>query len=156
MAAKMHKIFKHSPFFLIISAIVVFSIWGCDNNAKESERDRTVRLLAGTQSKDWMASRYFIDGDERQLKGCDSTYVLTIRANYTWKEWNLGATCGFPNEGTWELNESNDVLIAYFTPVAMPDTTFIREMEILELSEAMFTYQLIKNDRQVKIILKKR
>ncbi len=156
MAAKMHKIFKHSPFFLIISSFLAISFWSCDNNATESERTMTIRLLADETGKDWMASQYFIDGDERLLKGCDSTYVLTIRANFTWREWNLGSTCGFPNEGTWELNDDNDVLLAYYTPSFAPDTTITRKMEIVDLSETMFTYQLVSNNRLVKIILKKR
>ena len=127
----------------------------CTGNEGETERDRTVRLLAGDVSKDWMASRYFIDGDEQQMKGCDSTYVLTIRKDFSWKEWNLDNDCGFPNEGIWELNDDNDVLIAHFIPPFSSDT-LTRKMEIMDLSEELFTYQLVQNNRLVKIVLKKR
>jgi hypothetical protein len=131
-----------------ISALLTFFllVTGCQQDEGPTERDRVIGLLTGVTEKHWVIDASNVDGRELVLSICDSSYVLLMKSDFTWKEIHLNLQCYQSGQGTWSLNEENDVIsIRYVNPGS--GTYEERHFEIEELSEEFFAYQIAENNR---------
>ena len=144
----MHRYILRS--FYILFAVISIS---CSKENEETERSRVVRLLSNNSSKFWIIDKFYIDDVERPISSCDSSFVQIINADFTWSDKNLKFICGPPNEGTWELNDANNVLTTFYVPFFAADTIKLN-LEIMELTELNFTYQYITSNSLKKVRLK--
>ncbi len=135
-------------FFFLFTILSV----SCSNENEETERSRVVRLLSDNSSKSWGIEKFYIDDVEHPISSCDSSFVQIINADFTWTDKNLNFNCGQPNEGTWELNDANNVLTTFYVPFFTADTIQLK-LEIMELTELNFTYQYISSNSLKKVRL---
>ena len=125
----------------------------CERKDVESERERTVRLLAGATTKEWRVNKTFTDGIEQAISFCDSSYVLTLRSDFTWNESFSYLSCYRTNDGFWSLNDENNVITINFLD-QRSGLEEERQFVIIELSENFFMYEFAQRNilQQVRLI----
>jgi predicted GH43/DUF377 family glycosyl hydrolase len=125
---------------------------GCNEQEKETERERTIRLLTNDITKKWAVNQNFTDGIEQAISFCDSSYILTLRADYSWNETFSYISCYRSTDGIWSLNDENNVIsINYVSQISGKESE--RVFEIVELSEEYFAYEYVVNNdlRRVRL-----
>lgn len=150
MICKIKNIIPKPQLVFILFFIMGF---GCSDQDKETEQARTIRLLTDNSSKPWSVDKKFHDDIEQEISQCDSSYILTLKADYTWNETYLQLSCYYSTDGLWSLNDENSIIsISYINQPSgdQIDKTF----EITELSEAYFAYQYVENNELLKVRLK--
>lgn len=148
------KLFHRGALNVLIAISLAFIIGACTKDNDESDRSRAVRLLTNNSSKPWMMEQNLIDNVEQKFDVCDSSYVLTIHSDFTWKEAYQNISCSSGNFGSWDLNDENNVLTTYYKPFLSLD--FLeRKFEILELTETTFSYQYASRNSLIVVKLKK-
>ena len=126
--------------------LLIFVFMACENEAVETDRDRTVRLLSNNIEKEWGVDATFIDDVSQPVSACDSSYILTMRSDFTWTEIYLSLICYQEGTGDWSLNESNDVItINYIDKFSGQEVEQL--FEINELTEAVFEYQFVERNK---------
>lgn len=151
----MSEILKHSS-WKSICALLAFTLFvaGCQKDEGPTERDRVIGLLAGITAKHWILDASNVDGRKIVPSTCDSSYVLLMKSDLTWDELNFKLQCYQSGNGTWSLNEENDVIsIRYVNPGS--GTYEEKHFEIEELSEQYFAYQIAENNRLKYVRMKK-
>jgi len=142
---------KSKTNWLIVS-IILLLVSGCSQNESETEGAKTVRLLTNNSSKSWKVAQTFIDDIEQSISACDSSYILTLHADFMWDEVFLKLACYQVHDGTWELNEDNSLITIQF--IDQPNGGNVKKIfEILELTETYFSYQFAENNQLKKIRL---
>lgn len=114
-----------------------------------------VELLTGNSEKNWIIDTSNIDGKEIIPSICDSSYVLVMNSNFSWREEYLIFKCYPSSNGTWWLNDDNDVISIRFVNPANGEYQE-KDFEIEELSEEFFAYQIAINNRLKYVRLKNR
>ena len=131
----------------------LFFLINCNSENDESERERTIRLLAGDSFKEWSVIQVFEDEIEQPTNICDSSYVMTLKTDFTWHEVFLNVMCYSETDGTWLLNEENNVItINYISQKTNEDLE--NYFQIVELSEEYFAYEFVQNNdlKRVRLI----
>jgi hypothetical protein len=146
------KVFRHGVFKMFIGISLVFIYEACTSDPDESERTKTVQLLTNNSNKLWVMEQNLIDNVEQIFSPCDSTYILNILSDFTWKEQYQNISCASINSGSWDLNDENNVLITYYKPFLSQDI-LERKFEILELTEEVFTYQYASRNSLILVRL---
>jgi len=142
---------KSKTNWLTIS-IILLLVSSCSQNESETERAKTVRLLTDNSSKSWKVAQTFSDDNEQSISACDSSYVLTLHADFTWEEVFLKLACYQVHDGTWELNDDNSLITIQF--IDQQNGENIKKIfEIMELTEIYFSYQFAENNQLKKIRL---
>jgi hypothetical protein len=126
---------------------------GCSEKDEVSPREEILIMLTNASSKDWILDRSTIDDKEIIPGYCDSTYVLTMGTNFTFKEMYLSPVCALPSYGFWELNDENNVISISYTD-AYTGQTIEKHFEIVELTEKYFAYQFAESNRLKYVRLK--
>lgn len=152
--SEIKKSILYSP-CLWIGALLLLNMVSCTEEKSLTEREVTIQLLTDNNEKYWMVDQTTIDGNGVTLSTCDSSYVLLLKADFTWKELNFKLQCNQGGFGSWSLNDENNVLsISYFNPNTGMSAE--RHFEIEELSENYFAYQIAQNNRLKYVRLKRR
>ena len=148
-------VIKIYRYLLAIFLIIYISLLSsCNDKNEESERSLTIRLLTSDSIKHWGLEQSFIDEVSQPISSCDSSYLLTLKADFTWEEAFLKFSCNQLTNGSWALNDENNVLsITYISQFTGKKEE--KKFEIFELSEDYFTYQYAENNQLMKIRLKK-
>lgn len=144
------KILRAETFFW---AILLFCLMGCDKKEVDSDREHTLMLLTNANSKDWVIDRSTIDDKEIVPSYCDSTYVLTMLSDFTFREVYKSMICALPSYGSWELNGENNVISITFID-SYTGLTTEKHFEIVELSEKYLAYQSAQNNKLKYVRLK--
>lgn len=135
---------------VILLHLFVYATIGCDSVDEESARDRTVRLLTGDSYKHWAVEEVLENDVTQSLTSCDSSYILTMKANFKWEELYLRLQCPRQSEGSWELNEDNTVItIDYMSPQS--GSAMEKKFAIMDLTEELFSYEVVVGNN-IKII----
>ncbi len=134
-----------------ILLLMIAGFAACDNE-EESGRDMTMRLLTGNTQKDWSIYEYFIDDQNTDITQCDSSYLLSMKADFTWVEQYINLQCYQKTTGSWALNDENTVISIFYTDWSSGQQVE-KKFEIVELSEEYFTYQFPVNNRMKRIRL---
>lgn len=137
---------------LLIYGLFLFSNLGCSEQDVESEAERAVRQLSNNGEKHWVIEKILLDEVSQSLTACDSSLILTIRADKTWREAYLRLSCYQLAEGSWSLNDENTVL----SIVVINNSTgneMKKDLEINELSDDRFEYQQIASNQIRRISL---
>jgi len=125
---------------------------GCNEQEKETERERTIRLLTNDISKNWHVNQILLDGIEQEISFCDSSYILTLRSDYSWNETYLYLSCYRSTDGIWSLNDENNVIsINYISQITGKESENV--FEIVELSEEFFAYEHVVDNNLKKVRL---
>jgi len=136
----------------ILLGLLIFAVISCSDPMVESESDKAIRLLSNNGDKYWIIEQILLDDVNQTLTSCDSSLVLTIRNDNTWTEAFLRITCYQLSEGSWSLNDENNVLsISFINKYTGNEVT--KDLEINELSEERFEYQEISSNQIKKISL---
>lgn len=144
---------KNISLLKLISLIFVVSLSsGCANDDKESEESKTIRLLTNDSFKNWGVVQTTIDDISQPISICDSSYILTLKADYSWEEAFLRISCYQLNEGTWELNDENTVISIQFISKTNGNKGE-KKFEIIELSEEYFEYRFAQDNLFYKVRL---
>lgn len=125
--------------FLLFPLILLY-FGACQGDEEESVRSKTLKLLTGNSSKSWGLSEYFLDDQPTDVSQCDSSYILTMKSDYTWQEQYTNLQCYPSTTGQWRLNDENNVIIINYVEWSSGQNVE-RKFEIIELSEEYFTYQ---------------
>ena len=150
MICKIKNIIPKPQLVFILFFLIGF---GCSDQVKETEQAKTIRLLSDNSQKPWSVDKKFHDDIEQVLSICDSSYILTLKADFTWNETNLQLACYYTTDGIWSLNEENNVIsISYIGQSSGIKTE--KTFEIEELSEKYFAYQYVENNELQKVRLK--
>jgi len=129
----------------LLHALWFFLVVSCHNEGT-SEYDIVVEHLTGNAAKYWVLDESTIDGQLITPSKCDSAYVLTMRADFTWNEAYLNVQCSPGGNGQWSLNdESNVISIQYISPATGQQEE--KHFEIEELSQSILAYQIAENNR---------
>jgi hypothetical protein len=124
----------------------------CSNNSKETDRSRIMRLLTTNGSKDWKIEQWKIDNKKQVLNHCDSAKILNMKADHTWQQIYEVFSCNDWYEGSWTLNEMNDIIqIKYYNHFRYDSVQSDRE--IILLSDSIFWYGYFINNRYKEVIL---
>ena len=135
-----------------VYGLLIIFLLGCAGKETESERARAVRLLSNNANKNWILKEKFVGDATHVLSICDSSYVLSIKADYTWEEVYLKLICYNKSSGTWSLNNENAVLsIAFISQYTGNESK--RDFEINELTEQNFAYQYVEYNQIKRVIL---
>lgn len=152
--SEIKKIIRYNA-VLLFGCLLFLYLWGCTEEKGLTEREIAIQLLTNNNEKYWMVDHSTIDGNEITLSTCDSSYVLLLKADFTWKELNFKLQCNQGGFGTWSLNDENNVIsISYFNPGT--GMSVERHFEIEELSEEFLAYQIAENNRLRYVRLKNR
>jgi hypothetical protein len=119
--------------------MLLFFFASC-NGEEESAQSKTLTLLTDNSMKSWSIYEYFIDEQPTSISPCDSSYVLSMKADFTWSETYTDFYCYQSTSGQWELNEDGDVITITYIDWSTGQETQ-RKFEITELTEENFTYQ---------------
>jgi len=132
--------------FLWVGSMVILGLMGCSKENGRTEREVTIQLLTNNNEKYWVVDESNIDGKEITLSSCDSSYVLIMKADFTWKESYFKFQCNPGGLGQWSLNDANNVIsIFYINPATGMQEEKLFEIE--ELSEDYLAYQFAENNR---------
>ena len=126
---------------------------GCSDQINETEQAKTIRLLTNNSAKPWSVDKKFNDDIEQNLSMCDSSYRLTLKADYTWNETYQQLSCYYTIDGIWSLSDENNVITISFLN-QFSGNQIEKSFEIVELNETRFTYQFPVNNEMKKIQLK--
>ena len=144
------KIYRYLLAIFLIIYISLLS--SCYDKNEESERSLTIRLLTSDSIKYWGLEHSFIDEVSQPISSCDSSYLLTLKADFSWEEAYQRLSCYRLTKGSWVLNDENNVLsITYISQFTGNKEE--KKFEIYELSEDSFTYQYAQNNQLMKIRL---
>ena len=151
---KTHEIINRTKIdFTHFALLTVFLLLGCSGENQLSEREITVQLLTNDSEKYWVLDKSNIDDQPITPSTCDSSYVLVMKADFTWEELYLKLQCNPAGGGNWNLNEENNVIsIDFINPGTGAREEQIFEIE--ELSETYFAYQYAINNRLKYVRLK--
>ena len=125
---------------------------GCGDQDKETEREKAIRLLTNDSKKEWRVNQNFTDGIEQTISFCDSSYILSVRSDYSWNETFSYLSCYRSTDGIWSLNDENNVInITYISHITGKESENL--YEIVELSEHYFAYEYVVNNdlRRVRL-----
>jgi hypothetical protein len=123
----------------LLYALLILLLASC-NDEEESVQSKTLTLLTDNSVKSWSISEYFIDEQQTSISPCDSSYVLTMKSDFTWSEDYTKLNCFQSTSGEWELNEDSDVITITYIDWSTGQETQ-RKFEITELTAENFTYQ---------------
>ena len=137
---------------LTLSLLVLFK---CSEQEKESERSKTIRILTNNHAKDWMIESIYVDDVASPISTCDSSYTLTLISDFTWEEIYRNFSCYNKNNGTWALNDENNVITIQFID-QFSSQLLERKFELLELTDNYFSYQYVQNNALKRIRLTER
>lgn len=140
--------------FLLGFAIAFQTLISCTKE-KESEYNRTVRLLTDGSMKDWSMGQLFIDDVSHGISKCDSSYVLTLKSDLSWQEIFYDISCYQISDGFWSLNDQANVITIGFIDQNNGQPSE-RKFEIVELDEDTFSYQFAEDNQLTRIELTKR
>ena len=145
---KQRKFTSRIAIWLLIIPVFI----ACEKEASETDRDRTVRLLSNNVAKEWGVDATFIDDVSQPVSACDSSYILTMRSDFTWTEIYLSLICYQEGTGDWSLNESNDIItINYIDKISGQEVEQL--FEINELTESVFEYQFADRNQLRRVRL---
>jgi len=148
-----HEIKNIIPKPQLVFILFFFIGIGCSDQINETEQAKTIRLLTNNSHKPWSVDKKFRDDIKQDLSICDSSYYLTLKSDFTWNETNLLLLCYYTTDGTWSLNEGNNIIsISYLSHTS--GDKFEKTFEIVELSEEYFAYQYVENNDLLKVRLK--
>lgn len=150
MICKIKNIIPKPQLVFILFFIIGF---GCSDQVKETEQAKTIRLLTDNSRKPWSVDKKFHDDIEQVLSICDSSYILTLKADFTWNETYLQLQCYYTTDGVWSLNEENNLISISYLSQSSGDKTE-KTFEIVELSEEYFAYQFVESNELQKVRLK--
>jgi len=137
----------------LVLALLISLLTGCTKSNEDSNRTKTIRLLTNDSYKSWFIDQTFIDDIVQPISSCDSSYILTLKVDFSWEEAYLKIACYQLHTGTWMLNEENAIIsIQFIDPISGENQE--KKFEIIELSEEYFTYQYAKNNELLKVRLK--
>ena len=146
------KIYRY--LLAIFSIIYISLLSSCNDQNEESERSLTIRLLTSDSKKYWGLEQSFIDEVSQPISSCDSSYLLILKADFSWEESYQRLSCYRLTKGSWALNDENNVLsINYISQFSAKEEE--KKFEIIELSEDFFTYQFAQNNQLKRNRLKK-
>ena len=135
------KLAMRNAFFPIPFWIFYVAFTSCnDKDPADIQRELTIRLLTENTAKEWVIGGFYIDEVETPISKCDSFYVLTMKADFTWQDTYTTSPCYQTNEGKWELNDQSNVVTIRF--IEWGSGKWVeRKFEITELTESIFGYQ---------------
>jgi len=117
-----------------------FLFLGACSGDEESAQSKAMTLLTDNSAKSWSISEYFIDEQKNDISPCDSSYVLTMESDFTWKEEYTKLYCNQGSNGHWSLNDDGDVITITYIDWSTGQQVE-RKFEIMELTKENFTYQ---------------
>lgn len=123
----------------LICLLLITLLAACGSE-EESARSKTIAMLTGNTEKRWSVYEYFLDDQQTGLSPCDSSYVLTMKSDFTWSEDYSRVFCQQSTAGQWSLNEQNDVIIITYLDFSTGQPAE-RKFEIMELTTEIFSYQ---------------
>ena len=150
MRPKLIKILINQSLVLVL---LISLLSGCSKSNEDTERTKTIRLLTNDSYKNWFVDQTSIDDIIQPISGCDSSYILTLKIDFSWEEGYLKLACYQLNSGTWMLDEGNTVISIHFIDPTSGESQE-RKFEIIALSEKYFEYQYAKNNELLKVRLK--
>ncbi len=147
-------VFEYSKtvFVLLLVSVIFLSVCKEDDTSA-IERETALNNLAGNNSKSWKTYSLYIDEDPRMLTKCDSAHILILSRDFTWEEFYDSFKCAGYYDGTWSLNDENNVLeISYFDPYQWKSVQ--QKFEIIELNDKTFTYRIVISNlfKTVKLV----
>ena len=150
MRPKLIKILINQSLVLVL---LISLLSGCSKSNEDTERTKTIRLLTNDSYKNWFVDQTSIDDIIQPISSCDSSYILTLKADFSWEEAYLKLACYQLNSGTWMLDEGNIVISIHFIDPTSGENQE-RKFEIIALSEKYFEYQYAENNKLLKVRLK--
>ena len=127
--------------------LITVVCFNCDSrNAEESGREKTIRLLTSNSFKQWAVDEVTENGIVQTISRCDSVYLLTLQTDLRWQETYKYLLCPQKSEGSWDLNEENNVItIEYFS--WQSGSLERKDFVIVDLTEEVFAYEVaIRNN----------
>ena len=122
-------------YFLLLLLLI-----GACGNEDESAQSKAITMLTDNSSKSWRIYEYYSDEQMNVMSACDSSYVLTMKSDFTWDELYTKIYCNQASNGHWLLNDENNVITITYTDQGSGQQVE-RKFEITELTEEKFTYQ---------------
>jgi len=122
---------------LYVVLILLFEACGGE---EESAQSKAMQLLTNNSSKSWSIYEYSMDEQQAILSPCDSSYVLTMKSDFTWGEQYTKLYCNQSSTGQWSLSGENNIITINYVDWSS-GLNVERKFEIIELSETHLTYQ---------------
>lgn len=142
---KLNRVWN-SSYVLHMFLPMILTIAACNGGEEDSLEAKTLSLLTGNEFKQWELHQSFVDDVEQSFTVCDSSYILTMKADYTWSEVFLNIQCYQGTDGVWKLNDQlNVITISYINQATGEEEEKL--FEIVELSDEYFSYQFASKNR---------